>query len=107
MADETLSAYLVVVNRRERARIFACMFSATWAVSGGCPPNRGVDIVVTIHHTEMSCSKLQKALFLLGTYNLFLLIDGSGVSSVSGNDMEVKDFIKVTFQSIKPRAPWF
>jgi len=95
--DEKLTpssaADLIVVNRRERARIFARMFSVSGG--GGRPPNRGVNIVVTIRHTEISCSKLQKALFLLGTYyNLFLLVEGSGVAAASGKDVEVRDFVK-------------
>jgi len=51
------------------------------AAAGSRPPNRGANVVVTVRHDEVSCAKLQKALFLLGTYyNLFLLIDGSGAS---------------------------
>jgi len=87
------AADLIVVNRRERARIFARMFSVS--EGGGRPPNRGVNIVVTIRHTEISCSRLQKALFLLGTYyNIFLLVEGSGVAAASGKDVEVKEFVK-------------
>eukprot|EP00584_Thalassiosira_punctigera_P009414 CAMPEP_0172545562 /NCGR_PEP_ID=MMETSP1067-20121228/15460_1 /TAXON_ID=265564 ORGANISM="Thalassiosira punctigera, Strain Tpunct2005C2" /NCGR_SAMPLE_ID=MMETSP1067 /ASSEMBLY_ACC=CAM_ASM_000444 /LENGTH=342 /DNA_ID=CAMNT_0013332327 /DNA_START=1 /DNA_END=1029 /DNA_ORIENTATION=- len=82
----------IVVNRRERARVFARMFSA--GSGGGRPPNRGANIVASIKHAELSCAKLQKALFLLGTYyNLFLLVDGSGASTACGDDKEVKEFV--------------
>jgi hypothetical protein len=81
------------MNRRERARIFARIFSK--GGSGGRPPNRGANIVVTIHHTEINSSKLQKVLFLLGTYyNLFVMIDGSGVSSASDNETEMTKMVK-------------
>lgn len=42
------------------------------------PPNRGANIVVTIRPNDAQCPKLQKTLYLLGTYyNLFVLVDGS------------------------------
>ena len=91
---------LVVINRKERARIFARMFSpkakaaaAAAAAANARPPNRGANIVVTIQHTDVSCSKLQKALFLLGTYyNLFLLIDTT--ESVGTRDEEIQEYTK-------------
>lgn len=80
-----------MVNRRERARIFARIFSKTVGGRGGRPPNRGANVVVTIHHKEINSSKLQKVLFLLGTYyNLFVMIDGSG----GGDEMEMTKIIK-------------
>ncbi|KAL9180978.1 hypothetical protein ACHAXT_009783 [Thalassiosira profunda] len=82
---------LIVANRRERARIFARMFAGQ---KGARPPNRGANIVLAIRHTDVSCAKLQKVLFLLGTYyNLFLLIDGSGAPQCT-KDEEVREFVK-------------
>lgn len=76
---------VVVANRRERARIFAKLFSGGAA---GKPPNRGANIVITVHHTDSSCTKLQKALMLLGTYyNVFVLIDGAGLFPSGKVDM--------------------
>lgn len=84
-------ADLIVLNRRERARIFARMFSSQ---KGARPPNRGANIVVTIQHSDVSCDKLQKTLYLLGTYyNLFVLVDGSGGFDGS-SDEEVMEYIK-------------
>ena len=49
--------------------------------------------VVTIHHADISCEKLQKALFLLGTYyNLFVVVDGSDSSLT--DEMKEDTFIK-------------
>ena len=71
------------------------------------PPNRGANIVVTIHHTDASCPKLQKALVLLGTYyNLFVIVDGSGLcpdaastsAAASNSDKNERELIK-TFRS--------
>jgi len=105
---------LVVVNRKERARIFARMFSsstsATTAKSTSTPskpPNRGSNIVITIHHTDVittttasnnnnNCvdSKLHKILYLLGTYyNVFVLVDASDVVPQITNDVQVKEYI--------------
>mmetsp|Transcript_21827 Transcript_21827/g.45410 ORF Transcript_21827/g.45410 Transcript_21827/m.45410 type:complete len:331 (+) Transcript_21827:200-1192(+) len=79
----------IAVNRRERARLFARLFSDH--MNGGRstsssekmkpPPNRGANIVVTIRYTDVKCKKIHKILFLLGTYyNLFVLVDISGSS---------------------------
>ena len=96
---------LVVVNRKERARIFARMFSssssATTAKSTSTPtkpPNRGSNIVITIHHTDVITnsvdSKLHKILYLLGTYyNVFVLVDASDVEPKIVKDTEVKEYI--------------
>lgn len=84
------------MNRRERARVFARIFSKTGGGDGGRPPNRGAKICVTISsHEEIHSSKIQKVLFLLGTYyNLFVVIDRSGVSSTCGDEMEMTSIIK-------------
>ncbi|KAL7541026.1 hypothetical protein ACHAWF_006838 [Thalassiosira exigua] len=70
----------VVANRRDRARIFARLFAPP--ARGGCggrPPNRGSNVVASVGRTELGCEKLQKVLFLLGTYyNLFVVVDASG-----------------------------
>lgn len=83
LQKDSLSADdLVVVNRKERARIFARLFSLTASEDGSKkpPPNRGANIVVTVYPHDASCDKLQKALMLLGTYyNLFVMVDGSEV----------------------------
>ena len=93
---------LVVVNRKERARIFARMFSSTTSTSSPTkPPNRGSNIVITIHHTDVITttsnsvdSKLHKVLYLLGTYyNVFVLVDASDVEPKITNDEEVKEYI--------------
>lgn len=90
--NETAAVDLVVVNRKERARVFARMFSAKKGAAR--PPNRGANVVVTIRYGDVDCSRLQKALYLLGTYyNLFVLIDGSGASDVGTNDEERREFI--------------
>ena len=84
---------VIVNNRRERARIFARMFSSPTTAKAGTktpssnkPPNRGANIVITVHHSDITttindeccycyCTKLQKVLYLLGTYyNLFVLV---------------------------------
>jgi len=84
-----------MMNRRERARVFARIFSKTDGGNGGRPPNRGRLICVTVHHDEINSSKLQKVLFLLGTYyNLFVVIDRSGLSSTCGDEMEMTSVIK-------------
>ena len=100
---------LVVINRKERARIFARMFSTTStsaaakSTSGPSkPPNRGSNIVITIHHTDVIItstsnsvdSKLHKILYLLGTYyNVFVLVDASDVEPKITKDKEVKEYI--------------
>ena len=97
---------LVVVNRKERARIFARMFSSTssataaksTAAGPSKPPNRGSNIVMTIHHTDVITnsvdSKLHKILYLLGTYyNVFVLVDASDVEPKIVKDEEVKEYI--------------
>jgi len=72
----------MAIDRRERARVFARMFSP----SGGggrvtpprAPPDRGANVVVTMRSDDARCVRLQKALYLLGTYyNLF--VQGHGV----------------------------
>lgn len=84
----------IVVHRRERARIFARMFAT--ASGGGRPPNRGANVVAAIRHSELSCPKLQKALFLLGTYyNLFVLVDSAGASALAGGgEGEMREFVR-------------
>ena len=75
---------LIINNRKERARIFARLF--TLAGDDGKkkpPPNRGANIVVTIYPEDANCVKLQKVLWLLGTYyNLFVLVDSSNLREV-------------------------
>jgi len=85
---------IVVTNRKERARIFARMFSAKGNSSTASrPPNKGANIVVTIHHSDVQCPNLQKALYLLGSYyNLFVLVDAS--STIVKGEKEMCDFIK-------------
>lgn len=66
---------LIITNRKQRARLFAKLFSIA-----DRPPNRGSNVVVIITHDNdggvAKCHKLQKSLMLLGTYyNLFLLVD--------------------------------
>eukprot|EP00573_Skeletonema_grethae_P006894 CAMPEP_0201710276 /NCGR_PEP_ID=MMETSP0578-20130828/58549_1 /ASSEMBLY_ACC=CAM_ASM_000663 /TAXON_ID=267565 /ORGANISM="Skeletonema grethea, Strain CCMP 1804" /LENGTH=455 /DNA_ID=CAMNT_0048199303 /DNA_START=52 /DNA_END=1417 /DNA_ORIENTATION=+ len=67
---------LIIINRKQRARLFAKLFSIA-----DRPPNRGSNVVVIITHDggdcgAAKCHKLQKSLMLLGTYyNLFLLVD--------------------------------
>ncbi|KAL7480002.1 hypothetical protein ACHAW6_005714 [Cyclotella cf. meneghiniana] len=74
-------ADIIVTHRKERARIFARLFSLSAEQEEGSskkkpPPNRGANIVVTIQPSDVSCAKLQKAFMLLGTYyNLFVLVD--------------------------------
>jgi hypothetical protein len=90
LQKELSEEFLIVANRKERARIFARLFSLTTTEEAGAkkpPPNRGANIVVTIYPLDVSCVKLQKALMLLGTYyNLFVLVDGSGI--FQGNSSE-------------------
>lgn len=66
---------LIITNRKQRARLFAKIFSIA-----DRPPNRGSNAVVIISYDDdgcvAKCQKLQKSLMLLGTYyNLFLLVD--------------------------------
>eukprot|EP00804_Cyclotella_cryptica_P006300 CCRYP_010139-RA/>CCRYP_010139-RA protein AED:0.16 eAED:0.16 QI:0/-1/0/1/-1/1/1/0/319 len=92
---------MIVTNRKERARIFARLFSISTSTGeeGSSlkkkqpPPNRGANIVVTIHPSDVSCIKLQKALMLLGTYyNLFVLVDaGNLFANGNGDDAGVKE----------------
>ena len=95
---------VIVKNRRERARIFARMFSSPTKKAGAKtptpsskPPNRGANIVITVHHSDITtinercyCTKLQKVLYLLGTYyNVFVLVhlddDEEEKKKVGGN----------------------
>ena len=61
------------------------------------PPNRGANIVITIHYTDVQCNKLHKILYLLGTYyNLFLLIDGSEyveLHQINRDEKVLREFI--------------
>ena len=74
-------------NRRERARVFARMFAPSLAPSGtdgpstgdrrvaGRPPARGSNVVVAIDRDDVKCTRLRRALYLLGTYyNLFVVV---------------------------------
>ena len=87
---------LVMSNRKERARIFARLFSLTGDDGKKKPPpNRGANIVVTIYPDDAKCVKLQNALWLLGTYyNLFVLVDSSHlrVSSMEEQRNAVRQF---------------
>jgi hypothetical protein len=95
LQKELLSNDLIVTNRKNRARIFARLFSLT-ATDDGVkkpPPNRGANIVVTVYPSDASCDKLQKALMLLGTYyNLFVLVDASDLGDKSMK--EQREFVK-------------
>ena len=92
---------IIVTNRKERARIFARMFSPTLTKQQKAattkPPNRGANIVITIHHTDVHCNKLHKVLYLLGTYyNLFLLIDGSEyveLNKINNDEKVLREYI--------------
>lgn len=90
----------IVANRRERARVFARMFSLQKGGGQKRPPNRGANVVVAIGSADVHCRRLQKALYLLGTYyNLFVLIDSSGDAASSSSasidgDGETRNFIK-------------
>ena len=91
---------IIVTNRKERARIFARMFSPTLTTTqqkATKPPNRGANIVITIHYTDVQCNKLHKILYLLGTYyNLFLLIDGSEyveLHQINRDEKVLREFI--------------
>ena len=89
LQKELSSEDLMAVNRKERARIFARLFSSTASEDGSKkpPPNRGANIVVTIYPNDASCAKLQKALMLLGTYyNLFMLVDGAAIGTKQPNE---------------------
>lgn len=80
---------MMAINRRERARIFARMFAPSSSASASssssssfvpfrAPPDRGANVVVTIRRDYSRCARLQKALYLLGTYyNLFVIVDVS------------------------------
>lgn len=98
LQKELSSDDLIVTNRKDRARIFARLFSLT-ATDDGIkkpPPNRGANIVVTVYTDDASCDKLQKALMLLGTYyNLFVLVDGS---DLGGKSMKEQREIVRTFR---------
>lgn len=67
---------VVDANRRSRARLFAKLLNS--AVTGSrtsTPPPRGSNIIVCIPSADVSCTKLHRALWLLGTYfNLFLVL---------------------------------
>jgi len=67
---------VVDANRRSRARLFAKLLNS--AVTGSrtsTPPPRGSNVIVCIPSTDVSCTKLHRALWLLGTYyNLFLVL---------------------------------
>ena len=74
-----------LINRKDRARVFTKLFSPSLSNENGNgnnnttippPPNRGSNVVITIPQSDIPCLKLQRVLFLLGTYyNLFLMID--------------------------------
>lgn len=84
---------VVSKNRKERARIFAKLFSLAAPEDGKKkpPPNRGANIVVTVYPMDAGCKKLQKALMLLGTYyNLFILVDGV---ALGGKQKEQRGFV--------------
>ncbi|KAL7461865.1 hypothetical protein ACHAXS_002271 [Conticribra weissflogii] len=126
----------IAANRRERARLFARLFSNH--LNGGTstyssdkmkpPPNRGANIgkfpfwnscydsserkdsdlffslvvVVTIHHIDVTCKKLHKILFLLGTYyNLFVLIDVSGSSLGNKTESNINYANRVRYELFK------
>ncbi|KAL3809165.1 hypothetical protein ACHAXA_004664 [Cyclostephanos tholiformis] len=113
-SSATMGVDAMAINRRERARIFARMFSSAGTGIGGTssssssppsstnprpPPNRGANVVITIRHTDVRCVRLQKALYLLGTYyNLFVIVDGSSSSSssslISDDDVEMRKIVK-------------
>ena len=96
---------MMAINRRERARIFARMFAPSSSASSSSPvphrppPDRGANVVVTVRRDDSRCARLQKALYLLGTYyNLFVIVDVSSSSSGSrgagaADDSELRAFV--------------
>ena len=93
LQEESPENEVISNNRKDRARIFAKLFSLTAPDHGKKkpPPNRGANIVVTVYPMDAGCKKLQKALMLLGTYyNLFVLVDGVGLG---GKPKEHREFV--------------
>ncbi len=93
---------LIITNRKQRARLFAKLFSIA-----DRPPNRGSNVVVIISYDDdggvAKCHKLQKSLMLLGTYyNLFLLVDHTQQEGEIDRDVVKRfrnDLLNVTTES--------
>ena len=61
------------------------------------PPDRGANVVVTMRSDDARCVRLQKALYLLGTYyNLFVLVDCASSSSRDfiADDADLRRFVR-------------
>ena len=69
--SRSIDASQTLEHRKERARIFAKLFAANKMN----PPMRGRTLVISIKNDDSQNEKLQRVLYLLGSYyNLFLMV---------------------------------
>lgn len=79
------NAEQVTKNRKDRARVL----SRVLALDNGGPPSRGSTVVISIPVTEnLSCEKLQRALYLLSTHFNTMLILSNVSSEISDSDVD-------------------
>lgn len=89
--DQVLTEEEITDNRKDRARLLSRLLEDTATVGDtvSTPPAIGSTVVVSVPINDIKCPKLQRVLYLLGTfYNLFTIIVIDNNQQFEGDERE-------------------